>query len=351
MKASLWPIYSCSTRPWNNVWHTGVQYEWMNQTRFLPSGKLKMESNPHSRSGANTKPLNVATSNSMFDSESNTELRDNHNKRWLPFSDSSNACALLLWVYLAHVSGSEEEIQRAFPVYSFPHPLCVRAESSPTLWDPMNCSPSGFSVHWVFQAKYWSGVPFPPPGDLLDPGVKPMSLTSPALADRFFTSEPPGNPTILWGEHHHPCLADEVLKTSWVEQMWERMTRRWSHKPFLGAKTLSLNDAFLDLEERKLPASFPWNSVADTKWTTPWPSLFHLCSPMTQALLVSFLFYRWESWVYGGLKVLRAHDGVKSKSRVHSKFTHCRNATSRCQSLFFFSFTVKCRSCYWEGLE
>ena len=185
------------------------------------------------------------------------------------------------------------------------------------------------------RQKYWSGVLFPLPGDLFDPGIKPTSLASPALADRFFTSEPPGNPTILWGEHHHPCLADEVLKTSWVEQMWEGMTRRWSHKPFLRAKTLSLNDAFLDLEERKLPASFPWNSVADTKWTTPWPSLFHLCCPMTQALLVSFLFYRWESWVYGGLKVLIAHNGVKSKSRVHSKFTHCRNATSRCQSLFF----------------
>ena len=35
--------------------------------------------------------------------------------------------------------------------------------------------------------EYWSGLSFPSPGDLPDPGIKP---TSPALAGRFFTSEP-----------------------------------------------------------------------------------------------------------------------------------------------------------------
>ena len=36
---------------------------------------------------------------------------------------------------------------------------------------------------WFPRQEYWSGLPCPPPGDLLDPGVKPVSLTSPALAD------------------------------------------------------------------------------------------------------------------------------------------------------------------------
>ena len=36
--------------------------------------------------------------------------------------------------------------------------------------------------------EYWSGLPFPSPGDLLHPGIKSRSLTSPALAGRFFTS-------------------------------------------------------------------------------------------------------------------------------------------------------------------
>ena len=39
-----------------------------------------------------------------------------------------------------------------------------------------------------FTREYWSGLPFPPPGDLPDPGIEPVFLTSPALAGGFFTS-------------------------------------------------------------------------------------------------------------------------------------------------------------------
>ena len=39
------------------------------------------------------------------------------------------------------------------------------------------------------RQEYWSGVPFPPPGDLPDPETEP---TSRALAGGFFTTEPPG---------------------------------------------------------------------------------------------------------------------------------------------------------------
>ena len=38
------------------------------------------------------------------------------------------------------------------------------------------------------KQEYWSGLPFPPPGDLPSPGIEPMSLTSPALEGRFFTT-------------------------------------------------------------------------------------------------------------------------------------------------------------------
>ena len=44
------------------------------------------------------------------------------------------------------------------------------------------------------RQKYWSGFPFPSPGDLPNPGIK---ITSPALAGRFFTTEPPGKPIII----------------------------------------------------------------------------------------------------------------------------------------------------------
>ena len=46
--------------------------------------------------------------------------------------------------------------------------------------DPLSM---GFS-----RQEYWSGLPFPSPGDLPNPGIKPASLTSLALAGEFFTS-------------------------------------------------------------------------------------------------------------------------------------------------------------------
>ena len=44
------------------------------------------------------------------------------------------------------------------------------------------------------RQEYWSGLPFPPPGDLPDPGMELMSPVSPALAGRSFTTEPLGKP-------------------------------------------------------------------------------------------------------------------------------------------------------------
>ena len=42
------------------------------------------------------------------------------------------------------------------------------------------------------RQEYWSGLPFPSSGDLPDPGIKLMSPVAPALAGRFFTTEPLG---------------------------------------------------------------------------------------------------------------------------------------------------------------
>ena len=97
------------------------------------------------------------------------------------------------------------------------------AQSSLTLCDPMDCSLPGSLVRGIFQARVlewvaiaphkipaqlclfsaslsiafsrqeiWSGVPFPSLGDLPDPGIKTESS---ALAGRFFTIEPPGQPS------------------------------------------------------------------------------------------------------------------------------------------------------------
>ena len=56
------------------------------------------------------------------------------------------------------------------------------------LCDPRDGSPPGSSVHGVLQARMleWVAVPFY--RDLPDPGIEPMSLQSPALVGRFFTT-------------------------------------------------------------------------------------------------------------------------------------------------------------------
>ena len=74
--------------------------------------------------------------------------------------------------------------------------MCVVAQScaTQTVCDPMDCSPPGSSVHGIFQARTLEWVsPFPSPGDLSDPGIKPRS---PALQAGSLPSEPPGKPPI-----------------------------------------------------------------------------------------------------------------------------------------------------------
>ena len=44
------------------------------------------------------------------------------------------------------------------------------------------------------QQEYWNGLPFPPLGNLPNPGLKPQPQVSSALAGGFFTTEPAGKP-------------------------------------------------------------------------------------------------------------------------------------------------------------
>ena len=48
-----------------------------------------------------------------------------------------------------------------------------------------------------FRQEYWSELPCPPPGDLYNPGIQPMSPVSHAVAGRIFTTESLGKPLVL----------------------------------------------------------------------------------------------------------------------------------------------------------
>ena len=64
--------------------------------------------------------------------------------------------------------------------------MCAKSfRSCPTLCNPMDCSLSDSSVHGFPRQEYWSGLPFPPPGYLPNPGIE---SESPALAGMFFTT-------------------------------------------------------------------------------------------------------------------------------------------------------------------
>ena len=56
------------------------------------------------------------------------------------------------------------------------------------------------------RQDYWSGLPCPPPGDLPNPSTESISLMSPAWADGFFTSEPPGKSFLTLSKYNAHSL-------------------------------------------------------------------------------------------------------------------------------------------------
>ena len=110
------------------------------------------------------------------------------------------------------------EIYRKVSIFSFAalFARCLHAksiQSCPTICDPMDCSPSGSSAHGLPRQEYWNGLPFPSPGDLLNPGIKPVSLMSPALAAPFFTTSATNTAkqnVLVPCDHVHPWHCTKV---------------------------------------------------------------------------------------------------------------------------------------------
>ena len=67
--------------------------------------------------------------------------------------------------------------------------MCVLSHlSCDQLCDSMDCSPPGSSVHGILQVRILEWVAMPFSRDLPNPGIKPVTLMSPALAGRLFTT-------------------------------------------------------------------------------------------------------------------------------------------------------------------
>ena len=81
-----------------------------------------------------------------------------------------------------------KDSRQGWPGRSYQHPgakLLQRVRLFATLWTVARQAPLSTGLP---RQEYQSGLPFPPPGDLPEPGIKPTSLTSPALAGGFFTT-------------------------------------------------------------------------------------------------------------------------------------------------------------------
>ena len=82
-------------------------------------------------------------------------------------------------------------------------------QSCPTLCNPID----RLLCLWGFsRQEYWSGLLWSPLGDFPEPGIKPESLTSPALEDRFFTT------SATWEAHIYMCVCVHgcsVVSDSW----------------------------------------------------------------------------------------------------------------------------------------
>ena len=97
-----------------------------------------------------------------------------------------------LWLFLAESLLVTESLssscwvhaQLLICVWLFVTPWTVACQAPLSMWFP--------------RQGYWSELPFCFPGDLSDPGIEPISLSSPALAGGFFTSEHLGSPLFMF---------------------------------------------------------------------------------------------------------------------------------------------------------
>ena len=96
-----------------------------------------------------------------------------------------------------------------YDIYS----ACSVAQSCLNLCYLMGSSPlSPFSREFSRQ-EYWSGLPFPTPGDLPHPGIESVSPTSLALVGRFFTTQPPGKTLYMRYAHIYASIYLQIIWT------------------------------------------------------------------------------------------------------------------------------------------
>ena len=112
-------------------------------------------------------------------------------------------CILSPCLFNLYAEWVSEWVKSLSRVWLFATPWTVAHQALPSM---------GFS-----KQEYWSGLPFPSPGDLPDPEIK---LVSPAFQADALTSEPPGKLVKVCRLRHVKCRAG--WSTSWNQDYWEK---------------------------------------------------------------------------------------------------------------------------------
>ena len=142
--------------------------------------------------------------------------------------------------------------------------------------EPMDCGATGSSVHGISQAKLLEWLPFPSPRDLPNPGIK---TTSPALADRFFTTESPGKPLYMHIVFYSLFWASLVYSTK-----ESTCNVRENDNP--------LQDSYLENPhgQRSLVGYSPWGRRVRHDWATKHSTFIILILHDINNLLAIYLF-------------------------------------------------------------
>ena len=127
------------------------------------------------------------------------------------------------------------------------------SDSSMILWTVALQALLSMGFPWQ---EYWCGLSFPSPGDLPNPGIEP---TSPVLAGRFFTTEPPGSP-LLTISSLQSLSRVQLFVTSWTAacQASLSITNTWRLLKLISiASVMPSNHLILCHPLLLLPSIFP----------------------------------------------------------------------------------------------
>ena len=180
------------------------------------------------------------------------------------------------------------------------------------------------------KQEYWSGLPFPSPGDLPDPGIETVPLTSHELACRFFTT------STTVEAHSDQIRSDQLLShvrlfaTSWIAARQASLSltnsqsslRLTSIESVMPSSHLILCHPLLLLPT--IPPSisvFSNESTLRTRWSKYWSFSFSIIPSKEIPGLISFKM----DWldllaVQGTLKSLLQHHSSKASTLRHSAF-------------------------------